>query len=100
MGIDVIIGVNGVIWIRKHTQDFTPEQLEADPDLLYSNDNEDIDDQTREAMARVRNCINALCERQQRIDVESLMQAYEHSLGYAAKDLLLPDLVSHITTKQ
>jgi exosome complex component RRP4 len=39
IGVDALVGVNGMIWIRKHTPDLQAAEVEADESLLYSNDN-------------------------------------------------------------
>ena len=36
-GVDLILGVNGKLFIRPHLPDLTMEQVEADSELLYSN---------------------------------------------------------------
>jgi hypothetical protein len=50
-------------------------------------------------MARVRNCISLLSQQNIRIDAESIMQAYELSLTYPAKQLLQPAAVEQIASQ-
>lgn len=38
--MDVILGLNGMIWVSKHTKELTMEEAEANPDALYTNANE------------------------------------------------------------
>ena len=38
MGIDVVLGVNGMIWISAHVEELTMEEVEMTPGLLYTND--------------------------------------------------------------
>jgi len=63
-GVDLILGLNGYIWISKHVRDYEMEGEEGfDSEAVYSNQNDDIDDATRTAIARVSNIIRVLASR-------------------------------------
>ena len=40
IGVDLILGMNGYVWIRQHTPEPTMEQIEADADALYGDVND------------------------------------------------------------
>lgn len=85
--VDVVLGVNGYIWIAKHV---VPEvdansvsitRLEENiSNTVYSSQNDEIAPQTRREIARIVGCIRALVEGGVRVDEEMVMTAYEASL--------------------
>ncbi|KAJ1679210.1 Exosome complex component rrp4, partial [Spiromyces aspiralis] len=92
-GVDVIMGVNGYIWVSKHVPVSTVvENAEA----IYSNKNEKISDQEREAIARVCNCITLLDRLFIKITDTSVIYTYEASLGHNVKDLLNSEVASEL----
>ncbi|KAG9287472.1 hypothetical protein G9A89_023844 [Geosiphon pyriformis] len=92
-GIDVTLGLNGYIWVSKH---ITQSGEEIDPDAIYSNQNELIDDSTREKIARVCNSIHALSQQFMYINDTIISYAYEASLEYHVRDLRKPDIIDAI----
>ena len=97
-GVDVILGLNGYIWVCKHVE-MTQEIMDQDPDRLYTNDMEEMDHQTRDSIARVCNCIDALSKRNIMIDESRIANAYEISLDYNTRDLLLFEIQQEIIDK-
>ena len=85
--VDVILGVNGYIWISKHVdteKDKTnvaitriEEQVSAS---MYSSANDDIGPETRLEIARVAGCVRALTENGVRVDEDMVRRAYDASL--------------------
>ncbi|KAJ9359565.1 exosome complex exonuclease Rrp4 [Paecilomyces variotii] len=89
--VDVILGVNGYIWISKHAEgtesaSSTTESVsitkmeEMVSSSIYSSQNDEIPPQTRREIARLAQCICVLVESGIRIDEETVMRAYEASL--------------------
>ncbi|KAF2435813.1 hypothetical protein EJ08DRAFT_667746 [Tothia fuscella] len=82
--IDVILGVNGFIWIAKHVKpkmEEGPNRLEESVSMdVYSSQNNDIGVETRREIARVAGVIRALVEGGRRVDEEMVVKAYEVSL--------------------
>lgn len=79
--VDVILGVNGYIWIQKHVE--PPKDVgitkleEAVGQEMYESRNDDIPVQTRREIARVASCIKALVEAGKRVDEDIVVRAYE-----------------------
>lgn len=91
--VDIILGVNGYIWIAKHVEpvvegaDVSITRIEESvSESIYSSQNDDIGPATRREMARLAGCIKALNEGGARVDEETIMRAYE-----AAVDLQFGD---------
>ncbi|KAK3828096.1 MAG: hypothetical protein J3Q66DRAFT_276604 [Benniella sp.] len=83
-GVDVILGLNGYIWVSAHV----PQNLdEIDTEQVYSNKNKDITPTDRGSIARVASCIRALAEDLIFINDTIISFAYEASLQYPLKDL-------------
>ncbi|KAI9881551.1 MAG: exosome non-catalytic core subunit rrp4 [Pleopsidium flavum] len=85
--VDVVLGVNGYIWIAKHvTSEAASSQVsitkleETVSNSIYSNQNDEISSATRREIARLAGCITALVEGGVRVDEEMVMKAYEASL--------------------
>ncbi|KAF0490126.1 Exosome complex component RRP4 [Gigaspora margarita] len=95
-GVDVTLGLNGYIWVSKHS---SKNLDELDPEAIYSNDNEPVDRSTRETIARVCNCINALSRHFMCITDTIIAYAYEASLKYPVKDLLKLEAMEFVTTE-
>jgi len=93
-GVDLIQGLNGYIWISKHVRDNEKEGEGFDTEAVYSNQNEDIDDATRTAIARVSNIIRVLASRSLPITDTIILEAYEWAVEQDSdvKDLLLEDV--------
>ncbi|CRG83572.1 Exosome complex component RRP4 [Talaromyces islandicus] len=89
--VDVVLGVNGYIWISKHadgtaaasstTENVSITRLEeVAPSSIYSSQNDEIVPQTRREIARLSGCIRVLVEGGIRVDEDTVMRAYEASL--------------------
>jgi exosome complex component RRP4 len=86
--IDVILGVNGYVWISKHVK--SDEAANKDTSITrieesvsqgaYSSQNEEIGTQTRREIARVAGVIRALAEGGRKVDEELVVRGYEASL--------------------
>lgn len=88
--VDVVLGVNGYIWISKHTStEAATSQVsitkleEMVSSSIYSSQNEEIAPATRREIARIAGCVRALVEAKVRVDEEMVMRAYEASLDDA-----------------
>ncbi|PKY48602.1 hypothetical protein RhiirA4_404577 [Rhizophagus irregularis] len=92
-GVNLTLGLNGYIWVSKHTTQ-TVEEL-----AIYSNENEEIDQENRKAIARVCNSISALSRHFMCINDKMIMLAYEASLNFPVKDLLKLDVMEVITSE-
>ena len=93
--VDVVLGVNGYIWICKHVGGELVEGKggrdvglgvgvnnleEKVGEGMYENRNESIGEETRREIARLSGCVRALVEGGCRVDEEMVMSAYEASL--------------------
>lgn len=93
--VDVVLGVNGYIWICKHVGGELVEGKggrdvgvgmgvnnleERVGEGMYENRNESIGQETRREIARLSGCVRALVEGGCRVDEEMVMRAYEASL--------------------
>ncbi|KXT01910.1 hypothetical protein AC578_2547 [Pseudocercospora eumusae] len=84
--VDVMLGVNGYVWIEKHVQEQSGQEvginrLEETANIgMYSSQNEDISSDTRREIARVAGCINALVEGSVKVEEDTVRRAYDASL--------------------
>ncbi|KAG0636933.1 hypothetical protein HOY80DRAFT_975224 [Tuber brumale] len=85
--VDVILGVNGYVWVSKKVtlqappggESITRLEEEAS-EAIYSNVNEDIAPVTRREIARVGNCVKAMVRWNVRVDEEVLNAVYLSAL--------------------
>lgn len=87
--VDVILGVNGYVWIAKKStltdgkggrdgKEVSITRLEEEAsEAIYSSVNEFIAPATRREIARVGNCVRALVRHDIRVDEEMLNAIYE-----------------------
>lgn len=90
-GVDLILGLNGYIWISKHVKQTEQEGEDGfDAEAVYSNRNDDIDDATRSAVSRVTNIIRVLAAYFVPLTDVILLEAYEWAMEQECgiKDLL------------
>ena len=90
--IDVVLGVNGYIWIAKHVE---PEEAGKEVSItrleetasqgIYSSQNDEIGVQTRKEIARVAGVIRALVEGGRRVDEGLVVKGYEASVEVDAE---------------
>ncbi|KAI0665175.1 exosome complex exonuclease rrp4 [Cubamyces menziesii] len=77
-GVDLILGLNGYIWVSKHVKESEQEGEEGfDAEAVYSNKNDSIDDATRIAVSRVSNIIKVLAAHFVPLTDTILLEAYE-----------------------
>ncbi|PCH38056.1 exosome complex exonuclease rrp4 [Wolfiporia cocos MD-104 SS10] len=94
-GVDLILGLNGYIWVSKHLKQNEQEGEDAfDAEAVYSNRNDDIDDATRAAISRVSNIIRILGAHFVPLTDTLLLDAYEWAVEQegGVKDLLNSDI--------
>lgn len=86
--VDVILGVNGYIWLSKHVDQGDEQSKIAGgvsisnlddvvSSVIYSSQNDDISEGTRREIARISECIRVLTERGVRVDEDGVVKAYE-----------------------
>jgi len=89
--VDVILGVNGYVWICKHEEakkDVGLNRIEETVSKeIYSSQNDDIGPQTRREIARIAGCLRALIEAGKRVDEEMIVRAYDTSLELDYEDM-------------
>jgi exosome complex component RRP4 len=82
--IDVILGVNGYVWIAKHAEPAKDVGLhrleESSGNDMYSSQNDYVAPETRREIARISCCIRELVEAGKRVDEDMIVRAYEASL--------------------
>lgn len=90
--VDVVLGVNGYIWICQHGSGGAADQAtsmsqgsitrleDSVTGSIYANWNDPIPRATRREIARLAGCIRALVECGVRVDEEMVMRAYEASV--------------------
>jgi exosome complex component RRP4 len=79
--VDVILGVNGYIWIAKHVE--PPKEV----GITKLEENSSIPVETRREIAKVAGCIRALVEAGKRVDEETVVKTYETCLELDAMDI-------------
>ncbi|EJT96871.1 exosome complex exonuclease rrp4 [Dacryopinax primogenitus] len=90
-GVDLILGMNGYIWIAKHVAENEREGEEGfDAEAVYSNKNDDIDLETRAAISRVSNLISIFARHSVPLTDTILAKAYDWAVQQelSPKDLL------------
>lgn len=80
--VDVILGVNGYIWISKNVEVATSDTAitrieESVSSTAYSSQNDEIGAETRKEIARIRGVITLLVEEGLRVDEDMVMKGYE-----------------------
>ncbi|KAG6845022.1 hypothetical protein H0H87_001543 [Tephrocybe sp. NHM501043] len=105
-GVDLILGLNGYIWVSKHVKESDQEGEEGfDAEAVYSNLNDKIDESTRTAISRVTNIIHVFASHFVPLTDALLLEAYEWTVDQegGAKDLLQEDvgdaLVATVTAR-
>ncbi|ORY93067.1 hypothetical protein BCR43DRAFT_444922 [Syncephalastrum racemosum] len=97
-GVDVILGLNGYIWVSKKLQNLATEG-EVDAQIMYSAQNDPILPEERQTIARVCNVISALARQYMHINDTVIVYAYEASLAYSIKELLTLKVIEAITAE-
>ncbi|KAI7883820.1 uncharacterized protein EV154DRAFT_450029 [Mucor mucedo] len=96
-GVDVILGLNGYIWVHKKFSQVIGDDTDAT--VYYSSENDDITLEERQDIARVSNCISALAKQYMHINDTVIVYTYEASLDYTVKELLKLDVIESITSE-
>eukprot|EP01135_Chromosphaera_perkinsii_P004679 Nk52_evm28s293 gene=Nk52_evmTU28s293 len=119
-GVQCVIGNNGYIWLAPAKRvRIGPEGEEIEEGDEEEDEEEGLDEgkavagkdikasalatlakisrEERENVARVKNCIEALCKVYKSIYDTTIIYTYEASLKYPVKDLLRPDIIEEIT---
>ena len=84
--IDVILGVNGYIWLAKHTSEDKKEEVglnrieEVVSTSMYSSQNDEIAIETRREISKLAGCIRALVEGGVKVDEQNVRRAHEAAL--------------------
>jgi exosome complex component RRP4 len=84
--VDVLLGVNGYIWIAKHNAEEKKEDVglnrleETASTSMYSSQNDGIAGETRRELARVAGCIRALMEGGVKVEEDTVRRAYDAGL--------------------
>lgn len=97
--VEIIIGVNGAIWIRKATaaqntgSNFTRLEQESDAQQIYKDTNDDVPLPTRQTISRYANCVQILMEKELHIFGSRIKELYEASLTYPDAGQLLENSV-------
>ncbi|KAL8392139.1 hypothetical protein RB595_002360 [Gaeumannomyces hyphopodioides] len=93
--IDVVLGVNGYVWISKHVEPPSDDpgtpagatgianMEEAVSASMYSSRNDPIDPETMREIVRVRGVITALVENGVRVDEDMVERAYREAVEMA-----------------
>ncbi|PRP77188.1 hypothetical protein PROFUN_13374 [Planoprotostelium fungivorum] len=96
-GVDVILGLNGNIWISQTIRDDTNYDLKD----IRTETKAEITSISREKISRVRNCIQALASAFAPISPDTIMETYEESIdrGLSCSDILKPDNIYEVTQR-
>jgi len=83
--VDVILSVNGYIWISKHIEpvggDTSIRRIEENvSSTVYSSQNDEIEAETQREIARIRGVIQLLVEQGLRVDEDTVMKGYESAV--------------------
>lgn len=92
-GVEVILGLNGFIWVGKPRK--TPN--EQDLDAIYSSQLQPVSLEEREQIARTRNCILALNQSFKFIDEESITKVYNFSKNFKVHQLLQENFIHKLS---
>ena len=89
--VDVILGVNGYIWISKNVEvqggDTSITRIEESvSSTAYSSQNDVIGPETRNEIARIRGVIQLLVEEGLRVDEEMVMKGYDSAVEVNEED--------------
>lgn len=89
--VDMILGVNGYIWISKHIEpvggDTSITRIEENvSSTVYSSQNDEIEAETQREIARIRGVIQLLVEQGLRVDEDTVMKGYESAVKVDRKE--------------
>lgn len=90
--VDIVLGVNGYIWIAKHSTEEKKEEVglnrleETASTSMYSSQNDDIPTETRKEISKIAGCIRALVEGGVKVEEETVRRAYDAALDLDLQD--------------
>ncbi|KAK0287481.1 Exosome complex component rrp4 [Friedmanniomyces endolithicus] len=94
--VDVLLGVNGYIWIARHDRSADGKAGDTEVGLnrleetastsMYSSQNDEIGAETRRAIGRVAGCIRSLVQGGVKVEEKTVRSAYEASLELDEQD--------------
>jgi exosome complex component RRP4 len=91
--IDVLLGVNGYIWISKHVESEVAAEAagvnrmeESISSKVYSSQNDELEVATMREIARVRSVILALVENGLRVDEDIVSKGYMEAVEMGRED--------------
>lgn len=94
--LDVVLGVNGYIWISKHVEGEGPAAETSGPGItraeehvglnVYSSQNDPLPPATMREIARVRGVVSALVENGLRVDEDTVTRGYHEAVEIARAD--------------
>ncbi|TVY81784.1 Exosome complex component rrp4 [Lachnellula suecica] len=89
--VDVVLGVNGYIWISMHVEVAKSETSitrieESVSSTVYSSQNDQIAPETRKEISRIRGVINLLVEEKLRVDEDMIKKAYKAAVMIDGED--------------
>ncbi|KAI1006102.1 hypothetical protein K3495_g2117 [Podosphaera aphanis] len=88
--VQVILGVNGYIWICKHVEVADETAItrieESISSTVYSSQNDEIPVETRREISRLREVITLLIQEELRIDEDMVMKGYQAAIIADSKD--------------
>ncbi|KAJ3044909.1 exosome non-catalytic core subunit rrp4 [Rhizophlyctis rosea] len=93
-GVDVVLGINGYIWVRKH--EHIAEDQSIQQETNFNGQNDPLTEQERVDIARVCNCIEALGQSNSFISDSMIQYVYDAAVEMPLKDLIQPDVRQQI----
>jgi len=93
--VDVILGVNGYIWISKHVEvpgedkdgkEAITRIEESISSKVYSSQNDEVVPETRREISRIKGVIGALVEARLRVDEDMVNRGYEAAVEVALEN--------------
>ncbi|OAA55471.1 exosome component 2 [Cordyceps fumosorosea ARSEF 2679] len=85
--IDVLLGVNGYVWISRHVESEAPAEAagvnrmeESVSSRVYASQNDEVDVPTMREIARVRSVVLALVEAGLRVDEDTVTRGYHEAV--------------------
>lgn len=89
--VDLLLGVNGYIWIAKHSEEKKEEVglnrlEEVATTSMYSSQNDEIATDTRQEIAKIAGCIRALIESGVKVEEDTVRRAYDAALELDEED--------------
>jgi exosome complex component RRP4 len=102
--IDVVLGVNGYIWVSKHVESMQKETQitkleESVSETLYSSQNEELDPGLLREITRVSTLIRGLVACGTKVDEDTIVRVYEGAIELEAEEQSLGGVEKGIGAK-